>query len=63
MAGNITLLNGSGGAVKYEIYPAINGGAVDNRRTPIKLSANTALVITSTTVTTHSVNISGFIAP
>jgi len=62
-AGNITLLNGSGGAVKYEIYPAINGGAVDNRRTPIKLSANTALVITSTTVTTHSVNISGFIAP
>ena len=62
-AGNITLLNGSGGAVKYEIYPAINGGAVDNRRTPIKLSANTALLITSTTVTTHSVNISGFIAP
>jgi hypothetical protein len=62
-AGNITLLNGSGGSVLYEIYPAINGGAVDNRRTPIVLSAATALCITSTTVTTHSVNISGYIAP
>lgn len=62
-AGNITLLDGSGGTVLYEIYPAINGGAVDNRRTPIVLTANTALCITSTTVTTHSVNISGYIAP
>lgn len=62
-AGNITLLDGSGGTVLYEIYPAINGGAVDNRRSPIVLTANTALCITSTTVTTHSVNISGYIAP
>lgn len=62
-AGNITLLDGSGGTVLYEIYPAINGGAVDNRRTPIVLTAATALCITSTTVTTHSVNISGYIAP
>lgn len=62
-AGNITLLNGSGGTVLLELYPAINGGGVMNLRTPIKLSANTALVITSTTVTTHSVTISGFIAP
>lgn len=62
-AGNITLLDGSGGTVLYEIYPAVNGGAVDNRRTPIVLTADTALCITSTTVTTHSINISGYIAP
>lgn len=61
-AGNITLLDGSGGAVKFEIYPAINGGVAVTLRSPIKLTANTALVITSTTVTTHSVNIGGFIA-
>jgi hypothetical protein len=62
-AGNITLLDGSGGTVKFEIYPAINGGATTNLRTPIKLTANTALCITSTTVTTHSITINGFIAP
>lgn len=62
-AGNITLLNGSGGAVKWEIYPAINGGCVSNLKTPIKLTADTALCITSTTVTTHSVTICGYIAP
>lgn len=62
-AGNITLLDGSGGTVKFECYPAINGGAVSNRRTPIRLTANTALCITSTTVTTHSVNVGGYIAP
>jgi len=62
-AGNITLLDGSGGTVLFEIYPAINGGCSTNLRTPIKLTANTALCITSTTVTTHSVMISGFIAP
>lgn len=61
-AGNITLLDGSGGTVLYELYPAINGGAVLSLRNPIKLTANTALVITSTTVTTHSVFVSGYIA-
>lgn len=61
-AGNITLLDGSGGTVLYEIYPAINGGAVLNLKNPIKLTSNTALCITSTTVTTHSVFVSGFIA-
>jgi len=63
VAGNITLLDGSGGAVLFECYPAINGGIVTNRRTPIKLTANTALCITSTTVTTHAVNLAGFVAP
>lgn len=61
-AGNVTLLNGSGGSVLWECYPGINGGAVLNLRQPIVLSANTALCITSTTVTTHAINVSGFIA-
>lgn len=62
-AGNITLLDGSGGTVLYELYPAINGGAVLTLRSPIKLTANTALCITSTTVTTHSIFVSGYVAP
>lgn len=61
-AGNVTLLDGSGGTVLYELYPAINGGAVLSLRSPIKLTANTALCITSTTVTTHSIFVSGYIA-
>lgn len=62
-AGNITLLDGSGGTVKFEIYPAINGGVAHSFRNPIRLTANTALCITSTTVTTHSICVSGYIAP
>lgn len=62
-AGNITLLDGSGGTVKFELYAAITGGVAHSLRTPIKLTANTLLAITSTTVTTHSVTISGFTAP
>jgi hypothetical protein len=61
-AGNITLLDGSGGTVLLELYPAINGGLTHAFRTPIALTANTLLAITSTTVTTHSVTVSGFIA-
>ena len=61
-AGNITLLDGSGGTVLLELYPAINGGMTHSFRNPIALTANTLLAITSTTVTTHSVTISGFIA-
>ena len=62
-AGNITLLDGSGGTVLYELYAAITGGVESNRRTPLVLTANTLLAITSTSVTTHSVTISGYIAP
>lgn len=61
-AGNVTLLDGSGGTVLFECYPGVNGGAVFNMKNPIKLTANTLLAITSTTVTTHSVTICGFIA-
>jgi hypothetical protein len=62
-AGNITLLDGSGGTVIWEIYTAINGGCVANFKTPIVLTANTLLAITSTTVTTHSIAVQGYIAP
>lgn len=63
-AGNVTLLDGSGGSVKWEAYPAINGGAVlSGLRQPIRLTANTALCITSTTVTTHSIFIGYYVAP
>lgn len=61
-AGNVTLLDGSGGTVLWEAYPGINGGAVLNLRNPIKLTATTLLAITSTTVTTHSLTVCGFIA-
>lgn len=61
-AGNITLLDGSGGTVLLEIYAPITGGVSHSFATPIALTANTALVITSTTVTTHSVTITGFTA-
>jgi len=61
-AGNITLLDGSGGTVLLELYPAINGGLAHSFRNPLKLTANTLLAITSTTVTTHSVTVSGYIA-
>lgn len=61
-AGNITLLDGSGGSVKWESYPAINGGGVFTPRHPIALTANTLLAITSTTVTTHSLTICGYTA-
>jgi hypothetical protein len=63
VAGNITLLDGSGGTVLLEIYPAINGGVAHSFRNPLRLTANTALVITSTTVTTHAVTVTGYIAP
>lgn len=61
-AGNVTLLDGSGGSVLFEGYVPINGSIVVNLQTPIKLTAATLLAITSTTVTTHSVTVSGYTA-
>ena len=62
VAGNVTLLDGSGGSVLFEIYPAINGGvALDNLH--IELTEATLLALTSTTVTTHAVNVGGFSEP
>jgi len=63
VAGNITLLDGSGGGVLFELYPAINGGVSTRLATPIRQTANTLLAITSTTVTTHTVTVSGYVAP
>lgn len=61
-AGKITLLDGSGGTVKFTCYPGINGGLTHRFVNPIKLTATTLLAITSTTVTTHSVTVNGFTA-
>lgn len=46
-----------------ETYVAINGGATMHFRTPIRCSANVNLAFTSTTVTTHTVTVSGYTAP
>ena len=61
-AGNITVLDGSGGTVLWETYPAINGGGVLPSGMVLPLTANTLLAITSTTVTTHTLTVQGFIA-
>lgn len=46
-----------------KIYVAITSGAVKNFVTPIRITANKAFGYTSTTVTTHSVLVCGYIAP
>jgi hypothetical protein len=61
-AGDVKLLDGSGGTVLWQVYLAINGGCAIQLQTPIKLTANTALCFTSTSVTTHTVAASGFIS-
>ena len=65
-AGNIKFVEDTAGASadKIEImYFAANGGAVINFKTPIKITANKDFGYTSVAVTTHSITISGFIAP
>jgi hypothetical protein len=61
-AGSVQILDGSGGAVLWYMYCAINGGCAIQLHTPIKLTANTAVCYTSTTVTTHTVAVGGFIS-
>jgi hypothetical protein len=46
-----------------KLYPAINGGMSTNFQQPIRCTTNKNFGITSTTVTTHSVQINYFIAP
>jgi len=60
--GYISLLDGSGGSVKLKIFPGAYGGATIHLKTPIKLTANTLLAVTSTTVTYHSIMVSGYTA-
>lgn len=62
-AGDAVLKDGAAGSEVWGDYAAINGGGQSNRKTPIKLTANTALVVTSTTVTTHRLSVGGYIAP
>ena len=45
------------------LYLAISGGAVINLKTPIRITANKNIALTSATVTTHSITINGYTAP
>ncbi len=58
VAGNVTILDGSAGTVLFELYVAVNGGCALTGIN-IKATAATLLAITSTTVTTHTVNMGG----
>lgn len=65
-AGSIKFVEDTAGTpvVKVqETYMAINGGAVMAFKTPIRITANKDFGYTSTTVTTHSVTVNGYIAP
>lgn len=64
-AGSIKLLEDTGGTpavLIQETYLGINGGAVIDLPTPIRVSTNKNLGFTSTTVTTHSVTVTGYTA-
>ena len=65
-AGSIKFVEDTAGTpvVKVqETYMAINGGAVMAFKTPIRITANKDFGYTSTTVTTHSITVNGYIAP
>ena len=65
-AGVVSLESDTGSAkTKFAgpLYLAANGGCVINFRTPVRLPANVNMGILSTTVTTHSITVNGFIAP
>lgn len=46
-----------------KLYLGVNGGAVMNFKTPIKITANKNFGFTSATVTTHDILVNGYIAP
>lgn len=65
-AGSVQLVRDTAGTpvtIAGPYYFAINGGAVINLKTPIRLPANINLGFTSTSVTTHSVTVNGYTAP
>lgn len=65
-AGDIKIVEDTGGTpvdLLENLYVAINGGAVINLATPIRVTANKNVGFTSATVTTHSVTLAGFTAP
>ncbi len=65
-AGIVQFVEDTGGtpvAKTGKLYLAINGGAVMNLKTPIRVTANKNFGFTSTTVTTHTITVNGYIAP
>lgn len=65
-AGSVQIVTDTGGTpatILGPYYLAINGGMSKRFATPIRLAADKDAGFTSTTVTTHSVTLSGFIAP
>lgn len=66
VAGSIEFFEDTGGTPVQKvgiIYMAINGGAVMNFSTPIRITANKNFGFTSTTSTTHGITVNGFTAP
>lgn len=64
--GNVKLVESTGSTpldILEVMYFAINGGCVINFQTPLKLTANKNLGYTSVDCTTHSVTVSGYVAP
>ena len=59
VAGNFTLLDGSGGTVLFEAYLAVDR-AIAISGLSIELTAATLLAFTSTGATTHAVNCGGY---
>lgn len=65
-AGSVKIVEDTAGTPVTKIdetYCAITGGAVIPLRTPIRITANKDVGYTSTTVTTHTVTVCGYIAP
>jgi hypothetical protein len=65
-AGNFKLVEDTGGTPvdKWEVmYFAANGGCAVHLKTPIKLTANKDLGITSVNAGNHSINVCGYTAP
>lgn len=65
-AGTVKIVEDEGGTPVQKtqtFYLAINGGAAIHYKTPIRLTTNKSLGFTSGTVTTHSIEVHGYVAP
>ena len=65
VAGNILLEEDTGSAktaIIQKLYFGVNGGTGRNFQTPLKLTANKNLGITSVSCTNHSITVSGYTA-
>jgi hypothetical protein len=61
-ANQAMLLDGSGGSALYNEYMAANTARAQALKTPIKLTANTALCITTTAADHFIVDVGGYVA-